>query len=153
MSPSSNDRAPMDDPLGPNALDFWVGRWLVAWAGGGHGTNTVRRILDDRVIEESFDGHEGGNSFLGRSLSVRNVTDGRWRQTWVNSSGVYLDFVGVELDGSIAFEREAMRDGVALTQRMVWQDVTPDMFLWQWQRSEDAGTSWEVIWEINYRRA
>lgn len=63
MRASFPGRAPMDDPLGPNALDFWVGRWMVSWAGGGHGTNTVRRILDDRVIEESFDGHEGDSSF------------------------------------------------------------------------------------------
>ncbi len=41
------------DPLGPDALDFWLGTWDVTWAGGGHGTNTIRRILDDRVIEEA----------------------------------------------------------------------------------------------------
>ena len=153
MRASFPGRAPMDDPLGPNALDFWVGRWMVSWAGGGHGTNTVRRILDDRVIEESFDGHEGDSSFRGRSLSVRDVTDGRWRQTWVDSSGAYLDFTGVQVEGRIGFQREVTRDGVAVTQRMIWRDVTPDTFLWQWQRSQDAGTSWEVIWEIDYRRA
>ncbi len=153
MRASLTDQVHEDGPLGPNALDFWVGRWMVSWAGGGHGTNTVRRILDDRVIEESFDGHEGGSTFLGRSLSVRDVTDGRWRQTWVDSSGTYLDFTGVQVEGRIAFQREAMKDGMAVTQRMVWRDVTLNTFLWQWQRSEDAGTSWEVIWEIDYRRA
>src|SRR5687767_163727 len=46
--------SPMDDPLGPDALDFWLGTWRLSWAGGGLGTNTIRRILDDRVIEETF---------------------------------------------------------------------------------------------------
>jgi hypothetical protein len=71
MRASLTDPVHEDDPLEPNALDFWVGRWMVSWAEGGHGTNTVRRILDDMLIEESFDGHEGGSSLRGRSLSVR----------------------------------------------------------------------------------
>ena len=34
-----------NDPLGPDALDFWLGTWNVTWTGGGHGTNTIRRVL------------------------------------------------------------------------------------------------------------
>ncbi len=141
------------DPLGPEALDFWIGEWTVSWAGGGHGTNTVRRILDGRVIEETFDGADADSALLGRSLSVRDAADGRWRQTWVDSSGSYLDLVGVEVDGRIAFQREAVVGGVAVVQRMVWLDVTPDAFRWQWQRSSDGGAAWDVAWEIDYRRA
>src|SRR5689334_17544269 len=94
-----------DDPLGPHALDFWIGRWAVSWAGGGNGTNTIRRILDDRVIEESFEGRDDSETLLGRGLSVVDTSDGRWRQTWVDSNGAYLDFVGVEVDGAMAFQR------------------------------------------------
>jgi hypothetical protein len=36
---------------------------------------------------------------------------------------------------------------------MVWLDVTADAFRWQWQRSADGGSSWDVVWEIDYRRA
>lgn len=92
----------MADPLGAEALDFWLGSWAVSWAGGGHGTNTIRRILDDRVIEESFDGNDAASSLKGRSLSVRDAADGRWRQTWVDSTGAFLDLVGVEVDGPLA---------------------------------------------------
>jgi hypothetical protein len=81
------DRLAIADPLGADALDFWLGSWAVSWAGGGHGTNTIRRILDDRVIEESFDGTDAESSLKGRSLSVRDAVDGRWRQTWVDSTG------------------------------------------------------------------
>lgn len=141
------------DPLGPEALDFWIGEWTVSWAGGGHGTNTIRRILDARVIEETFDGADADSTLLGRSLSVKDAADDRWRQTWVDSSGSYLDLVGVEVDGRIAFQREAVVGGVAVVQRMVWLDVTPDAFRWQWQRSSDGGAVWDVAWEIDYRRA
>ena len=138
--------------LGPDALDFWIGTWEVSWDGGGHGTNSIRRILDDRVIEESFDGRDTESVLLGRSLSVLEARDGRWRQTWVDSTGAYIDLVGVEVDGRIAFQREAVVDGVPITQRMVWLDVSRDAMRWQWQRSADGGSTWQVAWEIAYRR-
>jgi hypothetical protein len=138
--------------LGPDALDFWLGTWDVSWDGGGHGTNTIRRILDDRAIEESFDGRDADSTLLGRSVSVLDARDGLWRQTWVASTGAYLDFVGVEVDGRIAFQRKALVDGESVVQRMVWLDVTPETMRWQWQRSDDRGPSWTVAWEIHYRR-
>jgi hypothetical protein len=141
------------DPLGPDALDFWLGEWALWWGDGGHGTNVIRRILDGRVIEESFDGHGADGALLGRSLSVLDDHDGRWRQTWVDSSGSYLDFVGVEVDGRIAFERETTLGGAPVVQRMVWLDVTADGLRWQWQRSRDGRATWQVAWEITYRRA
>lgn len=153
MTGKSPDRLVVADPLGADALDFWLGSWVVTWVGGGHGTNTIRRILDDRAIEESFDGSDADTSLRGRSLSVRDAADGRWRQAWVDSTGAYLDFAGVEVDGRIGFQREATVGGVAVLQRMVWLDVTAGAFRWQWQRSGDDGATFEVVWEIDYRRA
>jgi hypothetical protein len=138
--------------LGPDALDFWLGTWDLSWDGGGEGTNAIRRVLDGRVIEESFDGRDPDSALSGRSLSVLEPRAGRWRQTWVDSTGAYLDFVGVEVDGCIAFQRDALVDGASVVQRMVWLDITPDALRWQWQRSGDGGLSWTVVWEIRYRR-
>ena len=138
--------------LGPDALDFWLGDWELSWDGDGHGTNTIRRILDDRVIEETFDGRDADGVLLGRSVSVLDRRDGRWRQTWVDSTGAYLDFIGVEVDGRISFQREAVIDGASVVQRMVWLDVRPDGMRWQWQRSGDGGATWAVVWEIGYGR-
>ena len=152
MNAESTDRPAFADQLGADALDFWLGSWNVVWAGGGRGTNVIRRILDDRVIEEAFDGSDPDGSLKGRSLSVMDA-NGRWRQTWVDSTGAYLDLVGVEVDGRIGFQREAVVDGAAVVQRMVWLDVTAEAFRWQWQRSVDGGATWDVTWEIDYRRA
>jgi hypothetical protein len=153
MKGESIERETTSDSLGEDALDFWLGTWNVTWAGGGHGTNTIRRVLDDRAIEESFDGSDESSSLEGRSLSVRDAADGRWRQTWVDSTGAYLDFVGVEVDGRISFQREATTGTGTVLRRMVWLDVTAHAFRWQWQRSADGGATWDLVWEIDYQRA
>jgi hypothetical protein len=138
---------------GPDALDFWLGEWALSWGDDGHGTNVIRRILNGRVIEESFEGRGTTEVLLGRSLSVLDSADGRWRQTWVDSTGSYLDFIGVGVDGRIAFERETSIEGSPVVQRMVWLDVTVDSLRWQWQSSRDGRATWRVDWEIRYRRA
>ncbi|MEO6699917.1 MAG: hypothetical protein ABI140_13445 [Jatrophihabitantaceae bacterium] len=140
------------DPLGPAALDFWIGSWNLSWPGGS-GTNRISRILGGSVIEEDFECQDADGSLYGRSLSVRDSTDGSWRQTWVDSSGAYLDFVGVDVDGRIGFQRSAIVSGSPALQRMVWLDVSADGFRWEWQRSIDDGRSWSVIWPLDYQRA
>lgn len=135
--------------LGPDALDFWIGDWTVLWP-GGRGTNHVRRILDDHVVEEVFECHGEDGSLSGRSHSVLDAADGRWKQTWVDSSGAYLDFVGISVDGRISFQRSGGDDRL---QRMVWLDVRDDSFRWEWQRSTDRGMTWELSWALAYQRA
>jgi hypothetical protein len=136
--------------LGPDALDFWIGDWTVSWP-GGTGTNRIHRILDGKVVEEVFECHEPSGSLHGRSFSVLDATDGRWKQTWVDSAGAYLDFIGVLVDGHISFQRTASGDHNVL-QRMVWLDVRDDSLKWEWQRSEDRGASWQVSWALMYQR-
>ena len=136
--------------LGPDALDFWIGDWTVSWP-GGTGSNRIHRILDGKVVEEVFECHEPDGSLHGRSVSVLDAADGRWKQTWVDSSGAYLDFVGVVADGRISFQRSASDDHNVL-QRMVWLDVRADSLRWEWQRSTDEGASWLVSWALTYER-
>lgn len=137
--------------LGPDALDFWIGNWAVSWP-GGTGTNMIRRILQDAVIEEIFECHDGDGALYGRSHSVFDRTVQTWRQTWVDSAATYLDFVGTQVDGRISFQRSTVLDGVPALQRMVWLDVTNDSFRWEWQRSTNSGVSWTVLWPLDYRR-
>ena len=144
--------AGLRDPLGPDGLDFWLGEWDLSWASGGHGTNHLERAVGGRAIVETFEGRGPSGSLYGMSLSVREGDDGPWRQTWVDSSGGYLDFVGVVADGRISFQRTVAEAGVAVTQRMVWLNVEADRMRWEWQRSTDGGNSWQVAWAIDYRR-
>lgn len=138
-------------------LEFWVGEWDLTWPGNkagetAHGTNSVRRILDGCIVEESF---SGGNAMplRGRSVSIFDVRAGKWKQTWVDNQGAYLDLVGEFKDGQMVLGREATRpDGTKAWQRMVFKNIAPDEFDWTWEASKDNGKTWTVVWPIHYKR-
>ena len=140
------------DPLGPDGLDFWLGVWDLTWGESGRGTNTIDRAVGGRVIRETFEGHGPRGVLHGFSVSIRTGDAGPWRQTWVDSTGGYIDLLGVEVDGRISFQHLTEEDGRPVTQRMVWLDVTPDAFRWEWQRSVDDGATWSVEWAVDYQR-
>jgi hypothetical protein len=125
-------------------FDFWLGSWRAGWD-GGEGTNEVTRILGGRVIHERF----RTDGFEGLSVSVHDPESDTWRQTWVDSEGNYLDFVGSRVDdGAVDLRREAA-DGL---YRMLWHELEADRFSWRWERSADGGASWEPRWLIAYTR-
>lgn len=135
-------------------FDFWVGEWDLTWGEGenaGTGTNIITHELGGCVIEENFTSH-GDKPFVGRSLSVYRPSDGKWYQTWVDNQGGYLDFVGEYKDGKMTLSREAEREGEKFLQRMVFHDIKKDSFVWDWEKSTDGGKSWELLWQIHYKR-
>jgi hypothetical protein len=122
-------------------FDFWVGEWEVTWD-GGRGKNTIRKILDDRVIEESFDGTPS-IPLVGRSLTVHNDQYGRWDQTWVDNQGSYLMFMGEwdDVDERMVLERDDMVGGKHIKQRMVFHNITHDALDWNWDHYQRMGDS------------
>ena len=138
-----------------NAYDFWVGSWEVYWMNPDssftYGSNEVVKTLDGKVIQENFIDPESG--FKGSSLSVFNLGDSTWHQTWADNAGSYLQFTGI-LDGDKRiFQTESrMRNDTLIIQRMVFYDIEADNFQWDWQVSKDNGESWESVWQIFYQR-
>jgi Protein of unknown function (DUF1579) len=138
-------------------LDFWVGDWDLSWPGDragemAHGTNRIRRILDGCVVEENFSGDDA-MSLRGQSVSVFDVRSGKWKQTWVDNEGGYLDFVGEFKQGQMILAREAVRpDGSKGLQRMVFKNIGQNEFDWSWEGSKDGGQTWTVVWPIHYKR-
>lgn len=136
-------------------FDFWIGEWDLSWADGSHevhGRNVISKVLSERVILEEFDGRPGAD-LRGMSVSTISAETGLWHQTWVDDSGGYLDFRGGLRDGEMVLEREATREEATFSQRMLWTDIRPDSLEWRWQRSTDAGETWETVWAVSYRRA
>jgi hypothetical protein len=138
-------------------LAFWLGEWELTWPGEkhgevGHGTNSIRRVLDGCAIEENFSGGTAMH-LRGRSLSIFDTISGKWKQTWVDNEGGYLDFTGEFRDGQMILAREAVRrNGQKVLQRMVFKNITSNELDWSWEASTDGGKSWQVNWPIHYKR-
>jgi hypothetical protein len=141
-------------------LDFWVGDWNLThrarvardkdeWT-DGTGTNSVRKILKGCVIEEHFEDKAG--DFTGQSASVYDAAQHQWRQTWVDDSAGYLVLTGGftgGADGKMILQTAVEKDA---TKRMVFHDIKPDSFEWDWESSKDGGKTWVTMWKIHYAR-
>ena len=110
----------------------------------------VFATLDGAVIQENFEG--GDPPLRGMSVSVFSREDERWHQAWVDNSGSYLDFVGDFDDGKMILQRDGRVEGKTVKQRMVWFDISENALEWNWERSDDEGKTWKVLWNIHYRR-
>lgn len=152
---SASKSTPCSQPQ-QRQFDFWLGEWDLTWPGqnggaAGHGTNTIKRILDGCVVEENFDGGTAMH-LRGTSVSLFDAQSSKWKQTWVDNEGGYLDFIGEFKDGQMILQREALRpDGAKVRQRMVYKNITSNEFDWSWERSLD-GKTWQVMWPIHYKR-
>jgi hypothetical protein len=131
-----------------NQFDFWLGEWNVTWGEDGTGTNRIERILDGKIVQENFI----APNLHGMSFSGYDLERGLWCQTWVDNNGTYLDFTGKFEDGSMILSRNAIVKGQACKQRMVWYDIRENQLEWNWERSDDNGKSWQVVWQIHYTR-
>ena len=142
-------QAPATPPIPPETAqcDFWVWDWDATTGGQAQGVNHITKRWD-RVVVEEFK----GTNMEGHSVSVYDTNTKCWKQTWVDSQGGYLDFTGGFADGKMTLSRSFAKDGKTILQRMVWYDITPDAFNWNWERSDDNGATWKVNWNIHYTR-
>jgi hypothetical protein len=165
-NPSTNLQLPaLVEPVKPcsepeyRQFDFWVGDWELSWPASetsegkpGRGMNRIAQALDDCVIVENFNG-KPGLDLRGMSVSTFNKRTGKWQQTWVDSAGGYLDFIGEFQDGQMVLVREAVVSPTRkFLQRMVWKNIQRDSLDWSWERSDDGGETWKVLWPIHYMR-
>ena len=141
--------------LDANSFDFWVGDWNLTWTdangGSGKGTNKLVTILDDKVIQEHFEAHEGALSgYKGTSISVYNPQNQTWHQTWQDNQGGNIVFTG-RVDGDKKYFETVLNNGNQ--SRMVFHSFSEEGFTWDWEATTDGGKNWTLNWQINYRKA
>jgi Protein of unknown function (DUF1579) len=136
-------------------FDFWLGDWTVRWTDKdgkeNAGSNRIRKTHDGCVILEEFDGRPG-TPLTGTSVSTFVPRAGKWKQTWVDNNGSYLDFEGEFRDGRMILSRRAPLLGDAVQQRMVFSGIAADSLTWDWQTSKDDGSTWTTAWQLRYSR-
>jgi hypothetical protein len=135
-------------------FDFWLGDWDLSWTdkdgSAKNGTNKVAKLFGDCNIKEEFSDAKG--EFKGTSVSTYIPSEKKWKQTWVDNTGSYLDFIGEFKDSKMILSRKAQREGKEFMQRMVFYDIKKNSLTWNWERSDDGGKTWAVVWKISYVR-
>jgi len=140
-------------------FDFWIGEWSLTWQDSdstiGTGKNIIARVLNDKVIKENFEGLTGLlEGYIGKSWSVFNPQTKEWKQTWVDNQGAYLDFRAEFSGENRMFVRKFTGPkGKEVYQRMVFRDIKENSFTWDWQSSLDGGETWNLQWQIQYKRS
>lgn len=140
-------------------FDFWIGEWNLTWQDSdsttGTGRNIIDRVLNDKVIKENFEGLTGQlKGYIGKSWSVYNPQTKEWKQTWVDNQGAYLDFRAEFSGDKRMFARKVTGPkGNEVYQRMVFREIKENSFTWDWQSSLDGGESWNLQWQIQYKRS
>ena len=132
-------------------LNFWLGDWELSWGEGETGSNRVQRILDGRVISETFDGNPGV-SFRGQSVSVYRPQHEQWQQTWVDTDGNYWHFHGGWQGDRFVFATDDIVENRPVKYQMIFRDIEENSLKWIWERSDDGGKTWEVKWQLHYER-
>jgi hypothetical protein len=137
------------------AFDFWVGDWEANWidAKGNMiiGSNVITKELDGKVIRETFTDPSTG--FLGTSISVYSPADSSWHQAWADNSGGYINFKGIVDEGVRIFQTDPLQKGDdVIVRRMMFYNIQPSSFDWDWEVSKDGGKTWKLAWQIKYLR-
>lgn len=139
-------------------FDFWIGDWEASWNENGSvkllGENHLRKEYGGWVIREKFKVNEGASKgFEGGSWTVYDKQKQKWFQTWVDNNGAYMAFEGKPEGAKRIFERSTInKKGQPVIQRMVFRDITSESFTWDWESSADNGKTWNLNWQIFYKR-
>lgn len=137
-------------------FEFWIGDWDASFRNPdgtmGVGSNRVESMWNGCVTQENFT-TPLPLPYFGRSWSVYSPRMKKWQQTWVDSGGAYLDFVGEFGEGKMVLARDGfLGNGKMGKQRMTFYNISADKFDWDWESSEDGGKTWTLRWRINYTR-
>jgi hypothetical protein len=108
------------------------------------------------TVQENFNDPNG--NYIGKSWSVYNKNYKMWQQTWVDNQGGYIALTGgMQGDSMVLITPErTVPTNISATgkiiMRMVYHNIKPDSFEWDWEGSTDGGKTWKSNWHLNYQR-
>ena len=148
---AQNNQKPCSAPEATQ-FDFWIGDWDLYSADTITGHNTVYKVMDACTVQENFSNPKSG--YIGKSWSVYSPLSKQWQQTWVDNQGAYIPLTGKFEDGKMTLitPTRNLPNGKTITSRMLYYNITKDSFDWDWQASQDGGTTWKSSWLIHYVR-
>ena len=134
-------------------FDFWVGRWDVYPRGKDTlvAHSLIENVYGGCGIRENWAPLKGAG---GGSLNIYLPEEKAWRQTWIDSSGARVDFVGGLKDGAMVMEgpwRGVVTPGRADIVRMTYSREPGGVVRQHGEVSQDAGKTWSESFDFDYR--
>lgn len=131
-------------------FDFWVGDWTVTQTGKDKvvASSLIEKLYGGCAVRENWMPHSGTP---GGSLN--NFYDGKWRQTWVDSSNSRVDFVGGLVDGKMVltgFWKGVNGPGKDALIRMTYSKNADGSVRQHGEQSTDEGKSWSTNFDFTY---
>ena len=151
--PDITPPAPACNSAKHRQFDFWVGDWNVTMNGEQAGTNSVKLIQNDCVLQENWQG-AGAGGVSGTSFNIYDRANDKWHQTWVDSTGTLLELDGRLVNGIMVLEgrRPARVGGGMDLHRISFTPNEDDSVRQLWEASKDDGRSWSVVFDGLYAR-
>lgn len=129
-------------------FDFWEGSWEVinqANPNAPAASNEIELLHGGCVVRETYQ----AGAYSGSSLSFYDRQDGKWHQTWIDSTGISL-FIegGLDDKGRMVMSR-TRPDGTI--DRITWTPNEDGTVRQHWQTSSDEGKTWSDAFDGLYK--
>lgn len=158
----------------PHDFDFLVGQWNVRhrrlklrlqgcddWE-HFDATCTMQKLPGGMANFDTLVAPAWRPGWVGQAFRVFDPVTRRWSIHWLTNDGdgiahasghLAVPVVGGFEGGEGRFEADEEIDGRRVRVRFLWQVQGPDAARWEQAFSLDAGRSWELNWEMDFRRA
>ncbi|MGZ5065476.1 MAG: hypothetical protein ACXWG1_07985 [Usitatibacter sp.] len=128
-------------------LDFWLGEWRVHAGDEVVATSRIELESQGCAVRERYAQEDG---YTGTSLTFHDPVTGKWRQTWVDSTGSVGEFAGEFRDGAMRFTGETHRADGARIYRKMTLSKEGDRVRQVSEASRD-GVTWKPHYDFTYR--
>ena len=134
-------------------FDFWVGKWTVTPTGKPNAVanSLIEKLYGGCAVRENwmpFKGTGGG--------SLNNYVNGRWHQTWVDSSNARVDFTGGLTGGKMVltgYWKGVGGPGKDALIRMTYSKNADGTVRQHGEQSTDHGLTWSTSFDFTYHPA
>jgi hypothetical protein len=134
-------------------LDYWLGNWKIGAEGSsGSAHSTVSLSLDKCLVVENWD---GGKGHYGQNVLGYSADDKSWYGMFADNEGrVHVFTSGKIASGSAEFEGASLGpNGESILNRVKVIRLNPDKVEQTWEKSNDNGATWNVVFRGEYWRA
>jgi hypothetical protein len=134
-------------------FDFWVGEWDVYPTGKPNqvATSKIEGLYAGCVVRENwmpFKGSPGG------SLNMYDAQDKKWRQTWADAAGSWVEFTGGHNGTAMVLTgnwRGAGGPGQDSLTRMTYTKSADGSVRQLGEASTDGGKTWGPSFDFTYK--